>query len=678
MRVPDAARRRAAKLREQIEFHNRRYYQLDAPLIADAEYDRLLRELQELESRFPELAAADSPTRRVGAPPLAAFAEVPHRVPMLSLDNAFSEEEVAAFDRRVRERLGVAAGEVAYVAEPKLDGLAVSLSYQSGVLVLAATRGDGQVGEDVTANVRTIATVPLRLSGSGYPDHMEVRGEVFMPIAGFRSLNERALERGDKTFANPRNAAAGSLRQLDSRITASRPLGFYCYGVGLFPDSRLPDGHFSLLRLLEGWGFPVCPEIAQVDGVAGCLAYYQRILGQRSRLPYQIDGVVYKVARFDLQERLGYVAKAPRWAVAHKFPAEEATTRVEAIDVQVGRTGALTPVARLTPVFVGGVTVTNATLHNADEVRRKDIRVGDTVIVRRAGDVIPEIVKSIAELRSADARPFQMPDGCPVCGSAVEASPGEAILRCSGGLYCPAQHKESIRHFASRRAMDIDGLGDKLIDQLVERKLIRTVADLYHLNEAQLSDIDRMGKKSAANLLRALEESKTTNFARFLYALGIREVGEVTAGDLAAYFGSLECLMDADADALQQVRDVGPSVARHVVTFFAQPHNREVVAALLDAGIRWPSPGTPAGTRPLENQTFVLTGTLASMAREEAKENLERLGAKVTGSVSKKTTCVVQGMEPGSKLDKARQLGIPTLSEDEFLRLIQGNEPRRG
>ena len=462
--VPDSVRQRAAELREQIESHNRRYYQFDAPVIADVEYDRLLRELLELESRFPDLATPDSPTHRVGAAPLAAFAEVRHRVPMLSLDNAFTGEEVEAFDRRVRERLALAEKNVDYVAEPKLDGLAVSLTYQVGVLALAATRGDGQVGEDVTANVRTIPDIPLRLAGCDHPARIEVRGEVFMPKAGFRSLNERALQRGEKTFANPRNAAAGSLRQLDPKITASRPLAFFCYGVGQFPSEALLSEHYTLLQLLESWGFPVCPEIARVEGADGCLAYYRRILEKRTQLPYEIDGVVYKVSRFDQQERVGFVARAPRWAVAHKFPAEEATTRVEAIDVQVGRTGALTPVARLAPVFVGGVTVTNATLHNAEEVWRKDIRVGDTVVVRRAGDVIPEVVKMIPELRPADVRIFEMPERCPACGSAVETTPGEAILRCSGALYCPAQHKESIRHFASRRAMDIDGLGDKLID----------------------------------------------------------------------------------------------------------------------------------------------------------------------------------------------------------------------
>lgn len=673
-----SARQRVTELREQIESHNRSYYQFDAPVIADAEYDRLMRELLELENRFPELATPDSPTHRVGAAPLAAFAEVRHQVPMLSLDNAFSGEEVEAFDRRARERLGISEGSIDYVAEPKLDGLAVSLTYQSGVLALAATRGDGRVGEDVTANVRTIPSIPLRLAGRDHPERMEVRGEVFMPKLGFRLLNERGLRLGEKTFANPRNAAAGSLRQLDPKITVSRPLAFFCYGVGFVPNAVIPPEHFTLLRLLESWGFPVCSEIARVAGVDGCLGYYRRILEKRALLPYEIDGVVYKVNDFAQQERLGYVARAPRWAVAHKFPAEEATTHVEAIDVQVGRTGALTPVARLTPVFVGGVTVTNATLHNADEVRRKDIRVGDTVIVRRAGDVIPEVVKMIPELRPADARMFEMPERCPACGSNVEPTPGEAILRCSGGLYCPAQHKESVRHFASRRAMDIEGLGDKLIDQLLDRKLIETVADLYRLREDGLADIDRMGTKSARNLLQSLEKSKTTTLSRFLYALGIREVGEVTARALAAHYGSLDAMMAADPESLQQVRDVGPSVAGHVATFFAQPHNREVVAALLAVGIQWSPETVASGARPLENQSFVLTGTLASMAREEAKEMLERLGARVSGSVSKKTTYVVAGNEPGSKLAKAEQLGVDVLTEKEFLQLLELKGARLG
>lgn len=670
MTSPQSIRRRVADLREQIESHNRRYYQLDAPIIADAEYDLLLRELIELEARFPDLAVPDSPTRRVGAPPLRSFAEVRHEVPMLSLDNAFTDEEVAAFDRRVRERLGVDDTRLDYVAEPKLDGLAVSLTYQHGLLALAATRGDGQVGEDVTANARTISAIPLRLAGRGHPERMEVRGEVYMPKAGFVTLNERALRLGEKTFANPRNAAAGSLRQLDPKITASRPLSFFCYGFGLFPNALLPGEHDALLQILEDWGLPVCPEVACVQGVEGCLAYYRRVLAKRAKLPYEIDGVVYKVRRFGWQQRLGFVAKAPRWAVAHKFPAEQANTRVEAIEVQVGRTGALTPVARLAPVCVGGVTVTNATLHNAGEVRRKDVRVGDTVVIRRAGDVIPEIVKVIPELRPPHAGTFVMPERCPVCNSTVEAVPGEAIVRCSGGLYCPAQHKESIRHFASRRAMDIDGLGDKLIDQLLQRKLVQTAADLYSLREQDLIGLARMGVKSARNLVQALERSKTTTLARFLYALGIREVGEVTARALASHYRSLDALMAADEASLQQVLDVGPAVAAHVAAFFAESNNRTVVARLVAAGIHWPQEPEVSGVRPLEGKSFVLTGTLSAMTRAEAKARLQRFGAKVTGSVSNKTTYVVAGADPGSKLARAEQLGVDVLGEHDFLRLL--------
>lgn len=679
MTVPRSARERAAELRDEIESHNRRYYQLDAPLIADAEYDRLMRELIDLESRFPQVVTPDSPTQRVGAPPLTAFAEVRHRMPMLSLDNAFSEEDVAAFDRRVRERLDRVSSPIDYVAEPKLDGLAVSLTFRDGVLDLAATRGDGQVGEDVTANVRTITSVPLRLVGRGYPERMEVRGEVFMPKAGFHALNERALHAGEKVFANPRNAAAGSLRQLDPKVTASRPLAFFAYGVGEFPVAALPESHYLLLQSLVSWGFPICPEVACIQGIEDCLAYYGRVLEKRPSLPYEIDGVVYKVSRFAEQERLGFVARAPRWAVAHKFPAEEATTRVEAIEVQVGRTGALTPVARLSPVVVGGVTVTNATLHNADEVRRKDIRVGDTVVVRRAGDVIPEVVKAIPELRPPDARSFEMPAHCPACGSSVEAAPGEAIVRCSGGLYCPAQHRESLRHFASRRAMNIDGLGDKLIDQLLERNLVQTAADLYSLRESDLAAIDRMGTKSAHNLLSALERSKTTTLSRFLYALGIRDVGEVTARALADHFRSLEDLMAADPESLQEIRDVGPSVAGHVAMFFAQSHNREVVRNLLAAGIHWPQQSDADADRSLEGRVFVLTGSLASMTREEAKARLERLGARVAGSVSNRTDYLVAGADPGSKLAKAKQLAVDVLLESDFVELLEAStEPGGG
>jgi DNA ligase (NAD+) len=668
--APGDIKRRAAELREEIEFHNQRYYQLDSPLISDAEYDRLMVELQAIERQYPELVTPDSPTQRVGAPPVAAFAAVRHEIPMLSLDNAFSDEDVEDFRRRVSQRLG--HNDIGYLVEPKLDGLAVSLIYDQGFLVCGATRGDGQTGEDITHNVRTIRDIPLRLRGSGWPERFEVRGEVFMPKKAFLALNERARQNGDKVFVNPRNAAAGSLRQLDPKITASRHLCFYSYGYGIFPGDRLPETQSMLMDRFKSWGIPVNPELHVVQGIAGCLAYYRDLLARRHDLPYEIDGVVYKVDRLADRRTLGFVARAPRWAIAHKFPAEEATTKVIAIEVQVGRTGALTPVARLEPVFVGGVTVTNATLHNADEVHRRDIRAGDTVVVRRAGDVIPEVVKSLPELRPADAPIFQMPSHCPVCGAEVELEPGEAIARCSGGLFCPAQHKESIKHFASRRAMDIDGLGDKLVDQILENKLIETVADLYRLTVEQLAALERMGRKSAENLINALERSKHTTLPRFLYALGIREVGEVTAHTLANHFRTLDHIMAADEEELQKVPDIGPSVAHHIYTFFRQPHNVGVVRALLDAGVHWDEIAEVKTGQPLEGRTFVITGTLSSMSREEAKARLQALGGKVTGSVSKNTSYVIAGADPGSKLTKAQELGVEVLDEVAFLRLIGG------
>ncbi|QXP84836.1 NAD-dependent DNA ligase LigA [Methylococcus sp. Mc7] len=675
MSAPAEVIDKVRKLREEIEFHNVRYYRLDDPLITDAEYDRLMAELLAIEARYPELVTPDSPTQRVGAPPVEAFAEVRHEVPMLSLENAFSEEDLAAFDRRVRKELS--RDEVEYLAEPKLDGLAVNLLYQDGVLVRAATRGDGEVGEDVTHNVRAIRAIPLRLKGGDFPARFEARGEVFMPKRGFLAFNERARRSGEKVFVNPRNAAAGSLRQLDARVTASRPLSFYAYGIGAFPDDRLPATQHELLESLQRWGLPVSPELRVVQGAAGCLEYYRSLGERRHGLPYDIDGVVYKVDGMQLQAALGFVSRAPRWAIAHKFPAEEARTRVLGIDVQVGRTGVLTPVARLEPVFVGGVTITNATLHNADEIRRKDVRPGDSVIVRRAGDVIPEVVRVIPELREPGTEPFHMPEVCPECGSAVETEPGEALARCSGGLYCPAQHKESIKHFASRRAIDIEGLGDKLVDQLVDRKLIATVADLYRLNLDQLAGLDRMGAKSAANLLEALERSKHTTLARFLYALGIRDVGEVTAKALSDHFGSLEALMDASEEELLAVADVGPVVSGHVRLFFAQPHNREVIAQLMACGVGWEKPAQPPGEKglPLQGLVFVLTGTLVSMSRDEARARLEALGAKCTGSVSRNTSFVVAGSEPGSKLDKASELGVPVLDEDGFLAMLERGRP---
>ncbi len=661
-------RARVEALREQIRHHNYRYYVLDDPEIPDAEYDRLLRELQQLEARHPELVTADSPTQRVGAEPVRAFGEVKHEVPMLSLDNAFSDDELADFDRRIHDRLKTDQP-VDYAAEPKLDGLAVSLLYEQGVLVRGATRGDGYTGENITSNVRTIQSIPLKLLGKGYPKRLEVRGEVILSHAGFRELNQQAEQQGHKPFANPRNAAAGSLRQLDPAITAQRPLEFYCYGTGLVEGGALPDRHIDTLERLRDWGVRVYAGIRRVKGLEGCLDYYHAMEEKRAGLPFDIDGVVFKVDRLDLQQQLGFVSRAPRWAIARKFPAEEELTVVEDIDVQVGRTGAITPVARLKPVFVGGVTVTNATLHNIDEVHRKDVRKGDTVIVRRAGDVIPEVVSVIKERRPKGTRPFKLPKKCPVCGSDIERIEGEAIARCTGGLYCEAQRKEGIKHFASRKAMDIDGLGDKLVEQLVDEKLVEDVADLYSLTQKELAGLERMGEKSAANLIAALEKSKQTTLDRFLYALGIREVGEATARSLAQHFGSLEAIMQADMEALEAVPDIGPIVAQHIVHFFEQRHNREVIDKLLKAGIKWPVV-KKAAKQPLAGRTYVITGTLASMSREQAKAKLLALGAKVAGSVSSRTTAVIAGEKAGSKLAKAESLGVPVLSEDEFLKLV--------
>lgn len=660
--------RRAEQLREQIEFHNYRYYVLDDPQVPDAEYDRLLRELQALEAEHPELISADSPTQRVGANPLSAFGEVKHEIPMLSLDNAFDDDEVGEFDRRVREKLEVET--VDYTAEPKLDGLAVSLLYEDGILVRGATRGDGSSGEDITQNVRTIQSIPLKLLGQGYPRRLEVRGEVFISHAGFAALNEHQQAQEQKLFANPRNAAAGSLRQLDPRITAQRPLEIYCYGIGLVEGGNLPDSHSGILKQLRDWGLRVYAGLEKVTGLAGCIEYYKKLGEQRSSLPFDIDGVVFKVDRLDYQQQMGFVSRAPRWAIARKFPAQEELTTVLDIVVQVGRTGAITPVARLEPVFVGGVTVTNATLHNEDEVRRKDVRVGDTVIVRRAGDVIPEVVSVIKKRRPKGARAFVMPTVCPVCGSDVEKIEGEAVARCSGGLYCEAQRKEAIKHFASRRAMDIEGLGDKLVEQLVDQQLIDDVAGLFSLDVEVLAGMERMGEKSATNLIAALEKSKETTLDRFLYALGIREVGDATARSLAQAFGDLDELMKADVAQLEAIRDIGPVVAAHVVHFFRQSHNLDVIDSLRNAaGIHWPAIEV-VRYQPLAGQTYVLTGTLGSMTRDEAKTQLQALGAKVSGSVSGKTTAVVAGENAGSKLARAESLGIRVMSEEELARLL--------
>ncbi len=668
--VPAKIRQQAKALREQIDYHNYRYYVLDDPEIPDAEYDRLFRELQALEEKYPALVTPDSPTQRVGARPLSAFEEVRHVVPMLSLNNAFDEEEVRAFGRRVAEKLGTE--DVVYTTEPKLDGLAMSLLYEDGVLVRGATRGDGYSGEDVTQNVRTIPSVPLHLRGEDYPRVLEVRGEVYMPKAGFEALNERQRAAGEKPFANPRNAAAGSLRQLDPRITASRPLAIFCYGVGQVEGGELPGSHRAILQRLKDWGLRICPEIETVHGIEACLAYFRGMAERRETLPYEIDGVVYKVDDIAQQEVLGYVSRAPRWAIAHKFPAQEAVTRLLDIEVQVGRTGALTPVAKLEPVEVGGVTVSSATLHNQDEIERMDLRIGDTVVVYRAGDVIPKVASVILSKRPKNARRFKMPDHCPVCGADVVRAPGEAIMRCSGGLFCPAQRKEAIKHFASRRAMDIEGLGDKLVDQLVDAGLVETPADLYKLDLPTIAGLERMAEKSAQNLLDALEKSKSTTLPRFLFALGIREVGETTAQTLANHYKTLEAIMSADEEDLQTVPDVGPIVASHVVTFFKQAHNREVIEQLRQAGVHWPAVKTVAAEElPLAGKTVVLTGTLHSMTRNEAKEKLQALGAKVAGSVSKKTDLVIAGEAAGSKRDKAEQLGVEIMDEAGLLELLQ-------
>ncbi|MDZ7754517.1 MAG: NAD-dependent DNA ligase LigA [Gammaproteobacteria bacterium] len=748
MSVPVKAERRAAELREAIDYHNYRYYVLDDPEVPDAEYDRLMRELEDLEAEYPELVTPESPTQRVGAQPISAFEEAVHGLPMLSLGNAFEEEEVADFDRRVRKELGVE--EVEYVAETKLDGLAVSLTYRDGRLERGATRGDGTRGEDVTHNVRTIRAIPLQLRGEGWPRLMEVRGEVFMTLDGLERLNAREAEEVGKTFANPRNAAAGSLRQLDPRITARRPLDFFCYGTGLVEDGELPGTHYAILERLRAWGLPLSPEVRIVHGLAGCLDYYRDIGERRHELPYEIDGVVYKVNDLAQRETLGFVARAPRWALAHKFPAQEELTTVREIWFSVGRTGAVTPVARLEPVFVGGVTVSNATLHNMDEVARKDIREGDTVVVRRAGDVIPEVVKVITERRKGDPPKPVLPATCPVCGSDVVRVEGEVVARCTGGLFCGAQRREAIRHFASRRALDIEGLGDKLVEQLVERGLVHDPADLYELTLEQLEGLERMAEKSARNLLEALEKSRHTTFPRFLYALGIREVGEATAQALAAGFPRLHRLMKAregdfiqrtgvkgigpttaenlvahlaahpraqasgdwaawlaalpirglnagntgrlaaafpDLVALRQaapedihyqeralVEGIGPVVSRHIVAFFGERHNREVIVKLRRrARIRWETPRPPpAAARSLAGLTYVLTGTLDALTREEAKERLQARGAKVTGSVSKKTDYVVAGREAGSKLARAEALGVKVIDEAELMNQLSG------
>jgi len=667
---PAVVAARAEALRREIAEHDYRYYVLDAPTVSDAEYDGLFRELADLETRYPALVTTDSPTQRVGGAPAAAFDAVTHRVPMLSLNNAFSDEEAEAFDRRIREGLGV--DDVEYAVEPKFDGLAVSLAYQAGRFAVGATRGDGSSGENVTANLRTVAAIPLVMPAGTVPPLIEVRGEVLMLKRDFEALNAAQAARGEKTFANPRNAAAGSLRQLDARITADRRLAFYAYGIG---DVRWggvapPSTHDALMRLLAALHFPVTKERAVVRGRTGLLGYYRQLGERRAALPFEIDGVVYKVNDLALQERLGFVSRAPRFAIAHKFPAEEMATEVVGIDVQVGRTGAVTPVARLKPVFVGGVTVTNATLHNEDEVRRKDVHVGDTVIVRRAGDVIPEIVRVVVDKRPARASAFSMPVRCPECGSAVVRLADEAIARCTGGLFCPAQRKQALLHFAGRRAMDIEGLGEKLVDQLVDGGLVRTPADLYGLGVEELAGLERMAEKSAANVVAAIERNKATTLARFIFGLGIRHVGEATAKDLARHFGGLDGLMNAPPEELLAVRDVGPVLAESIARFFAEPHNREVIAELRAAGVRWrETTQQRASAGRLAGLTFVLTGTLPTLTREDAKALIESEGGKVATSVSKKTSYVVAGADAGGKLAKATELGVPLLDEAQLRRL---------
>ncbi|MBL4852553.1 MAG: NAD-dependent DNA ligase LigA [Gammaproteobacteria bacterium] len=677
MSVDPKITKRVNTLREKINDHNYRYYTLDDPQVPDAEYDRLMRELYQLEEEHPNLIVTSSPTQRVGATPLSAFCQIKHEQPMLSLGNAFTDDEVRSFDQRIRDRLH--SDKIEYVAEAKLDGLAISLLYEKGKLMRAATRGDGTTGEDVTHNVRTIDAIPLLLRGSDFPERLEVRGEIFMTKVGFAKLNKLQDKKNEKHFVNPRNAAAGSLRQLDPRITAQRPLSFYCYAVGIVEQSHKgtwPQGHYQLLQVLRGWGLPVQNEMQLFDDMTPCLAFYQDILAKRNNLPHDIDGVVYKVNDVSQQQTLGAISREPRWAIAHKFPAQEELSKIIGIDIQVGRTGILTPVARLEPVFVGGVTVTNASLHNESEVLRKDVRVGDTVIVRRAGDVIPEVVSVVLNQRPKDTTVFVMPDCCPVCQSKVtkEKTISGSIprARCSGGLICHAQRKEQFKHFVSRQAMDIEGLGSKLIEQLIGQDQVSTVADLYQLKREVLSGLERMAEKSADNVLTALAKSKATTLPRFLFALGIREVGITTAQSLANHFGSLDVIMKADFDALIEVSDVGPVVAKHIRDFFNDGRNRDVIQQLIGVGLTWPDVVVSVNNTglPLSGEVYVLTGNLSTMSRDVAKQQLQRLGAKVSGSVSAKTTVVVTGDKAGSKLRRAKELGIKVLNETEFITLL--------
>ncbi len=668
--ISNDIRAKLQTLKKTLAEHNYRYYVLDDPSISDAQYDALFRELQDLEAQYPEYITADSPTQRVGGAPRVGVETIAHASPMLSLDNAFSEQAVQAFYTRIRKNLPTES-HIAFCCEPKLDGLAVSLRYIDGQLRLGATRGDGQTGEDITANIRTLCSIPLALRTDTPPTQIEVRGEVYMPHHAFEMINKTARAQGEKLFVNPRNAAAGSLRQLDPNITAKRRLRFFAYGLESVSGMTEPDSHFAALQQLKHWGFPINPLIEKVQDIDGCLAFYNTIQSQRESLDYDIDGVVYKVDNKNLQNNLGTVTRAPRWALAHKFPAQEETTLVQAIEFQVGRTGAITPVARLKPVFVGGVTVSNATLHNIEETHRKDIRVGDTVVVRRAGDVIPEIVKAIESARPNNTSIVNLPEHCPVCGAKIEHDAGNTIARCTGGLSCSAQRKESLKHFVSRKAMNIDGLGDKLIEQLVDEKLIENAADVYTLTHADILGLERMGKKSADNLIRAIQISTQTSFARFLYALGIREVGESTAHTLATHFTNLVELMKAPVSQLENLPDIGPIVAQHIADFFAQPNNQNVIERLLAQDITWPSPEKQNTQLPLQGQTFVLTGTLNTLTREDAKTKLQALGAKVSGSVSAKTNVVVYGDAAGSKLEKARALNIDTWDEQQLVNCFE-------
>jgi DNA ligase (NAD+) len=667
----EKARKKIKALRETINQHNYQYYVLDDPEIPDSEYDRLLRELIDIETEFPEFVISSSPTQRVGAAPLSEFAEVKHSVPMLSLANAFNEDEMQAFNKRINDRLET--DKVIFSAETKLDGLAVSIRYENSVLMTAATRGDGYSGENITHNIRTIQQIPLNLIGDELPELLEVRGEIFMTHKGFEKLNNKQREKNEKLFANPRNAAAGSLRQLDAKLTAERPLSFFAYGMGDYKGNVEFESHTQILKQLKRWGIPVSPETKELKNLQSCLQYYNKIGKRREGLAYEIDGVVFKVNDLLQQQILGFVSRAPRWAIAYKFPPVEEITRILDIEVQVGRTGAITPVARLEPVFVGGVTITNATLHNLDEIKRKDVKIGDWVYVRRAGDVIPEVVRVIKEkrgdARKNDIREFTMPDLCPVCGSAVERQEGEATYRCIGGLSCSAQNIQAIIHFVSRKAMDIDGLGEKIIVQLTEAGLVNTVDELYSLTHEQLAGLERMGKKSADNLIEALDKSRETTLNRFIYALGIREVGEATARSLAQHFKQFELIENASTEELEQIADIGSVVARNIHAFFQEPHNRKVIE-VLKKNIHWSVVESSQSTT-LIGMTFVITGTLSSMARDEAKQKLMALGAKVTNSVSKKTTYVVYGEAPGSKYEKALQLGVKTLNEKELLELIK-------